>query len=104
MEGGFEQKVTEETKRKRAGMEEGFALNFCSLLYRGSALRRHEVAPLMAAVAERFVFRLTAAAEGDGGLFGGDLELISGGVDDGEGTLNEERTVVADGDGGHGCS
>ena len=58
----------------------------------------------MAAVAERLVLGLSATTEGDRWFVGGDLEVIARGIDDGEGTLDEKRTVVADGDGGHGGS
>jgi hypothetical protein len=58
----------------------------------------------MAAVAERLVLRLPAAAESDGWLFCGDGELVPRGVDDGDRALNEKRAVIADGDGGHGVS
>lgn len=49
----------------------------------------------MGAVAEGPVFRLAAAAKGDGGLVGGDGEGIASRVDDGDRAFDEEWAVIA---------
>lgn len=59
----------------------------------------------MGTVTEGLIFRLAAAAEGDSRLVRGDLVLGSGGIDDGNRSLNKQRAVIADGDrSGHGTS
>jgi hypothetical protein len=56
----------------------------------------------MAAVAKGFVLRFSAAAEGDGRLVGGDLELSSRGINDRDRALDKEWAIIANCDcGGH---
>ncbi len=62
-----------------------------------------EAAGFVGTVAEGAFGGLTAAAEGDGGLVGGDFELSAAGVDQREGAFDDERAMGAktDGDVGH---
>ena len=65
----------------------------------GGAFGGHKAAFFVSAVAEWAVFRLAAAAEGDGRFVGGDGEGVAGRVDHGDGAFDEEWTVIADFDG-----
>ena len=69
----------------------------------GRSLGGHEVARLVRAVAEGFVLRRPAAAQGNRWLVGGDGKPIAGGVDDRNGAFDQKRPIIAsfDGDGGH---
>ena len=59
----------------------------------------------MGTVTEGLVVRLTAAAEGNCWLVRGDFELGPRRIDNRNRSLNEQRAVISDGDGGgHGKS